>query len=85
MNIPHKIVNKLGYINNKPVLYDNEPARHKLLDLVGDIALIGKPIKGHIIAMRPGHKINNQLARLIRKDIIRQEVQAPLSTTENPL
>ncbi len=77
MNIPHKIVNKLGYINNKPVLYDNEPARHKLLDLVGDIALIGKPIKGHIIAMRPGHKINNQLARLIRKDIIRQEVQAP--------
>jgi UDP-3-O-[3-hydroxymyristoyl] N-acetylglucosamine deacetylase/3-hydroxyacyl-[acyl-carrier-protein] dehydratase len=84
MNIPHKIVNKLGYINNKPVLYDNEPARHKLLDLVGDIALIGKPIKGHIIAMRPGHKINNQLARLIRKDIIRQEVQAPLIDHRKP-
>lgn len=78
MNIPHKLVNKLGYINNKPILYDNEPARHKLMDLVGDIALIGKPLKGHIIATRPGHKINNKLARLIRKDIKRQEVQSPV-------
>ncbi|HEY5499764.1 MAG TPA: bifunctional UDP-3-O-[3-hydroxymyristoyl] N-acetylglucosamine deacetylase/3-hydroxyacyl-ACP dehydratase [Bacteroidales bacterium] len=78
MNIPHKLVNKLGYINNKPILYDNEPARHKLMDLIGDIALIGKPIKGHIIATRPGHKINNQLARLIRKELKKQDVQAPV-------
>jgi len=78
MNIPHKLVNKLGYINNKPILYDNEPARHKLMDLVGDIALIGKPLKGHIIATRPGHKINNQLARLIRKELKKQDVQAPV-------
>ncbi|MEA4839513.1 MAG: bifunctional UDP-3-O-[3-hydroxymyristoyl] N-acetylglucosamine deacetylase/3-hydroxyacyl-ACP dehydratase [Bacteroidales bacterium] len=84
MNIPHKLVNKLGYINNKPILYDNEPARHKLMDLVGDIALIGKPLKGHIIATRPGHKINNQLARLIRKDIKRQEVQAPVYNPDIP-
>jgi len=82
MNIPHKLVNQLGYINNKPILYDNEPARHKLMDLVGDIALIGKPLKGHIIATRPGHKINNQLARMIRKEVKRQEVQAPIYNPE---
>jgi len=78
MHIPHKLVNKLGYINNKPLKYDNEPARHKLLDLVGDIALIGKPLKGHIIATRPGHKINNQMAKLIRKEMKRVEVQCPI-------
>ena len=58
-------------------MFDNEPARHKLLDILGDIALIGKPIKGRIIATRPGHKINNQLARSIRKEMKRQEIQAP--------
>jgi len=78
MNIPHKLVNKLGYINNKPLFYDNEPARHKLMDLVGDIALIGKPLKGHIIATRPGHKINNQLAKLIRKELRKQDIQPPV-------
>lgn len=84
MNIPHKPVGKLGYINNTPLKYDNEPARHKLLDLVGDIALIGKPLKGHIIATRPGHKINNQMARLIRKEIKKQEIQAPIYSPEIP-
>jgi UDP-3-O-[3-hydroxymyristoyl] N-acetylglucosamine deacetylase / 3-hydroxyacyl-[acyl-carrier-protein] dehydratase len=77
MHIPHKLVNKLGYINDKPLKHDNEPARHKLLDLVGDIALIGKPLKGHIIATRPGHKINNQMAKLIRKEIKRTDIQCP--------
>ena len=76
MNVPHKHVDELGYINNKPLVFDNEPARHKLLDILGDIALIGKPIKGRIIATRPGHKINNQLARSIRKEMKRQEIQA---------
>lgn len=78
MGIEHKVVNELGYINNKPLVFVNEPARHKLLDIIGDIALIGKPIKGRIIATRPGHKINNQLARMIRKDIKQNDVQAPL-------
>lgn len=78
LNIPHKNIQDLGYINNKPLVFDNEPARHKLIDVIGDIALIGKPIKGGIIATRPGHKINNQLARLIRKDIKMNEVQAPV-------
>ena len=78
LNIPHKNVQELGYINNKPLVFDNEPARHKLIDVIGDIALIGKPICGRVIATRPGHKINNQLARMIRKDIKMNEVQAPV-------
>ncbi|GHT37419.1 bifunctional enzyme LpxC/FabZ [Bacteroidia bacterium] len=78
LNLPYKDVHGLGYINNTPLAFVNEPARHKLLDLVGDIALIGKPVKGRIIATRPGHKINNQLARIIRKDIKLNEVQAPV-------
>ena len=77
MKVPHKSTEQLGYINNSPLRFENEPARHKLLDLTGDIALIGKPLKGHIIATRPGHKINNQLARQIRAEIKRQEVRAP--------
>lgn len=84
MHIPHKLVNQLGYINNKPLKYDNEPARHKLMDLIGDLALIGKPLKGHIIATRPGHKINNQLARLIRKEIKKQDIQAPVYDPDVP-
>jgi UDP-3-O-[3-hydroxymyristoyl] N-acetylglucosamine deacetylase/3-hydroxyacyl-[acyl-carrier-protein] dehydratase len=63
---------------NKPLAFVNEPARHKLLDLLGDIALIGKPIVGRIIANCPGHKINNQFARIIRKDIKINDVQAPV-------
>ena len=78
VGIPHKDVCDLGYINNKPLVFDNEPARHKLIDVLGDLALIGKPIRGRIIATRPGHKINNQLARMIRKDIKLNEVQAPI-------
>lgn len=83
MHVPHKEVSHLGYINNKPLLFDNEPARHKLLDLVGDLALIGKPLRGHVIATRPGHKINNQMSRLIRKEIQHQEVQAPIYNPSN--
>lgn len=78
IGIPHKNIEDLGYVNNKPLVFDNEPARHKLIDVIGDIALIGKPIRGRIIATRPGHKINNQLARVIRKDIKLNDVQAPV-------
>ncbi|MDL2282707.1 bifunctional UDP-3-O-[3-hydroxymyristoyl] N-acetylglucosamine deacetylase/3-hydroxyacyl-ACP dehydratase [Parabacteroides sp. OttesenSCG-928-G06] len=78
MHLPHKNVQELGYINNKPLVFVNEPARHKLIDVIGDIALIGKPIRGRIIATRPGHKINNQMARTIRKDIKLNDVQAPV-------
>ncbi|MBS7343611.1 MAG: bifunctional UDP-3-O-[3-hydroxymyristoyl] N-acetylglucosamine deacetylase/3-hydroxyacyl-ACP dehydratase [Parabacteroides sp.] len=78
MNVPHQNIQELGYINNEPLVFDNEPARHKLLDVIGDIALIGKPIKGRVIATRPGHSINNKLARIIRKQIKLNDVQAPI-------
>jgi UDP-3-O-[3-hydroxymyristoyl] N-acetylglucosamine deacetylase/3-hydroxyacyl-[acyl-carrier-protein] dehydratase len=78
MGVPHMDASQLGYINHKPLVWDNEPARHKLLDIIGDMALIGKPIKGRIIATRPGHGINNKFARLIRKEIRLHEIQAPV-------
>lgn len=64
-----KDASHLGYIMNKPLLYPNEPARHKLLDVMGDIALTGHFIKGKIIANCPGHHINNLFARAIREKI----------------
>lgn len=78
LGVPYKDAAELGYLNNKSILYPNEPARHKLLDIIGDMALIGKPIKGRVIATRPGHKINNELARVVRKDIKFNEVQPPV-------
>ncbi len=78
MGVPHKNVNEFGYINNIPLTCDNEPARHKLLDVLGDIALIGRPLKGKIIATRPGHSLNTVFSKKIRKEIKRQDVQAPL-------
>ena len=78
MGVPHKNVSELGYINNKPLVYDNEPARHKLLDVLGDIALIGRPLKGRIIAVRPGHTINTTFSKMVRREIKRQDIQAPI-------
>ena len=78
VNVPRHDANELGYLNNRELEFPNEPARHKLLDIIGDMALVGKPIKGRVIAVRPGHKINNQLARLIRRDIKLNEVQPPI-------
>ncbi|MDL2215206.1 bifunctional UDP-3-O-[3-hydroxymyristoyl] N-acetylglucosamine deacetylase/3-hydroxyacyl-ACP dehydratase [Dysgonomonas sp. OttesenSCG-928-M03] len=78
LGIPHKDASELGYLNNRPIQFANEPARHKLLDIIGDMSLVGKPIKGRVIATRPGHKINNKLARLIRKQIKQNEVQPPI-------
>lgn len=77
MNVPRKQVSELGYLNNKPLAYKNEPARHKLLDLLGDLSLIGRPLKGRIVATKPGHTINTTLAKKIRKELRYQNVQAP--------
>ena len=86
MGVPHMDATKLGYINHIPLVHSNEPARHKLLDIIGDLALIGKPIKGRIIATRPGHTVNNKFARLIRKEIRLHEVQAPIyNPNEEPI
>jgi len=84
MGVTRKDASELGYIMNKPLVFSNEPARHKLLDIIGDIALIGKPILGRISAYCPGHKINNRFARMIRKDIKINEVQAPIYNPNIP-
>jgi UDP-3-O-[3-hydroxymyristoyl] N-acetylglucosamine deacetylase/3-hydroxyacyl-[acyl-carrier-protein] dehydratase len=55
-----------GFLNNARLRSQNEPARHKLLDIVGDLALVGAPLKGHILAARPGHGANVAFAKLIR-------------------
>ncbi len=64
---PKVEVKEEGILNNTELRHPNEPARHKLLDLVGDLALVGKPIKAQILAARPGHASNVEFAKLIRK------------------
>ena len=78
LKVPHMDAKKIGYIQHKPLMWENECTRHKLLDIIGDMALIGKPIKGRIVATRPGHTINNKFARLMRKEIRKHEIQAPI-------
>lgn len=78
MNSPRREVSTFGYINTRPLTHDNEPARHKVIDLIGDISLIGRPLKGKVIATKPGHTINAVLTKKLRSDIKRQEVQAPV-------
>lgn len=84
MNAPHKNVTEFGYVNEKPLTSDNEPARHKLMDVLGDISLIGRPLKGKIIATRPGHSINTTFSKKIRQEIKRQELQAPVYNPSLP-
>jgi len=69
-----------GILNNTELRYPNEPARHKLLDIMGDMALVGHPIKGKIVATRPGHYANTRLAK-----IIRQEMKKTLSKHDIPV
>lgn len=63
----------IGTLNHTELAFENEPARHKLLDIVGDLALVGKPIKAHILAARPGHSGNIQFAKVLREQIKKQE------------
>ncbi|MBR4565335.1 MAG: bifunctional UDP-3-O-[Prevotella sp.] len=77
IGVEHRDATELGYIQHKPLVWENECTRHKLLDIIGDMALIGKPIKGRIIATRPGHTINNKFARQMRAEIRKHEIQAP--------
>jgi len=78
MHVPHQNVSEFGYINNRPLSFENEPARHKLLDVMGDLALIGRPIKGHIIATKPGHTLNTALSKKVRMMLRKTPVQAPV-------
>jgi UDP-3-O-[3-hydroxymyristoyl] N-acetylglucosamine deacetylase/3-hydroxyacyl-[acyl-carrier-protein] dehydratase len=68
-NRPGITTHKAGVLNNTELRYPNEPARHKLLDIVGDLALVGQPIKGKVVATRPGHFANTRLAKIVRQEI----------------
>lgn len=63
----------IGVLNSLKLQFENEPARHKLLDIVGDLALVGRPIKAHILAARPGHSGNTRFAKVLKEQIKKQE------------
>lgn len=73
LGLEKQTINTNGLINNTELLFQNELARHKLLDLIGDLAILGKPIQGKIIAIKPGHKINNDFTRMLKKRVIDQK------------
>jgi UDP-3-O-[3-hydroxymyristoyl] N-acetylglucosamine deacetylase / 3-hydroxyacyl-[acyl-carrier-protein] dehydratase len=78
-NKPKVEVLKEGILNNLELHFTNEPARHKLLDVVGDLTLVGTRIKGHVIASRPGHHANTSFARLIK-----HHIKAELAQPDTP-
>ena len=80
-NKPSIEVREEGILNNVELRYSNEPARHKLLDVIGDLALIGKRIRGKVIAKKPGHFINTEFAKKI-SDIIEKEENLELKKKE---
>lgn len=86
MKVPHMHLGSLGYINPKPLAWDNEPARHKVMDVIGDLALIGRPIQGRVVAIRPGHTVNNKFTRMVRHEVKHTEIQAPIyNPNETPV
>jgi UDP-3-O-[3-hydroxymyristoyl] N-acetylglucosamine deacetylase/3-hydroxyacyl-[acyl-carrier-protein] dehydratase len=68
-NRPGISTHTAGVLNNTELRYPNEPARHKLLDIMGDLALVGHPIKGKVVATRPGHYANTRLAKVMRQEM----------------
>lgn len=83
MSVQRMKVSELGYINPQPLKWDNEPARHKLMDVIGDLALIGRPIKGRVVAVRPGHTINSKFTKMVRKEVRHTEIQSPYYNPNN--
>ncbi len=76
----------IGVLNSTKLKFENEPARHKLLDIVGDLALIGKPIKAHILGARTGHSGNVRFAKILKDQIKKQEKQGKqFDLTKEPL
>ncbi len=81
----------IGVLNSLKLQFENEPARHKLLDIVGDLALVGKPIKAHILGARPGHSGNVRFAKVLKEQIKKQDksgkyfdlTKEPLYTTQD--
>ncbi len=77
LNKPTVEVTKTGILNNLELYFQNEPARHKLLDVIGDLTLAGRPLKAHIIARRPGHYSNVKFARAIRDHVLNERKLTP--------
>jgi UDP-3-O-[3-hydroxymyristoyl] N-acetylglucosamine deacetylase/3-hydroxyacyl-[acyl-carrier-protein] dehydratase len=76
----------IGVLNSSKLQYENEPARHKLLDIVGDLALIGRPLKAHILGARPGHSGNVRFAKVLKDQIKKQEgAGKTFDLTKDPL
>ncbi|MCE3295861.1 MAG: UDP-3-O-[3-hydroxymyristoyl] N-acetylglucosamine deacetylase [Crocinitomicaceae bacterium] len=79
-------VQGIGVLNSSKLKFENEPARHKLLDIVGDLALVGRPIKAHILGARPGHSGNVRFAKVLKEQIKKQEKQGrQFDLTKEPL
>jgi len=74
-NKPKVAVQPEGVLNNIELRFQNEPARHKLLDMVGDLMLVGMPVKARIIASRPGHHANTEFAKILRKAIKKEALK----------
>ena len=87
-NKPSVKVLRKGILNNVDLYFENEPARHKLLDVVGDLNLTGQRLNAHIIAKRPGHKSNVEFAKMIKQYIVEKEQKRfdpPFNLTKKPL
>ncbi|RLD69338.1 MAG: UDP-3-O-[3-hydroxymyristoyl] N-acetylglucosamine deacetylase [Bacteroidetes bacterium] len=84
---PRVKVKDRGILNDEDLIFPNEPARHKLLDLLGDLALVGVPIKGKILATRPGHSSNVEFAKKIKRVIKKKRGKniAPVLDMSNPV
>ncbi|MFA5575118.1 MAG: bifunctional UDP-3-O-[3-hydroxymyristoyl] N-acetylglucosamine deacetylase/3-hydroxyacyl-ACP dehydratase [Brumimicrobium sp.] len=79
-------ISGIGTLNNYKMKFENEPARHKLLDIIGDLALVGKPIKAHILAARPGHAGNTGFAKVLKEQIKKQKNEPrQFDLTKEPL
>jgi UDP-3-O-[3-hydroxymyristoyl] N-acetylglucosamine deacetylase/3-hydroxyacyl-[acyl-carrier-protein] dehydratase len=76
-NKPKVEVQTEGILNNIKLHHKNEPARHKLLDVIGDLALVGKPIKAQILAARPGHAANVEFAKKLKKSMLKRKANIP--------
>lgn len=80
----HIAVKTQGILNNIDLYYDNECARHKLLDVVGDLTLAGRHIKGRIIATKPGHGPNTKMAKLLKHSWVHSKTEAPVYDVNKP-
>jgi len=80
LSYPHDVpLGKTGILNDTPLRFDNEPVRHKVVDLIGDLSLIGGPLKAHVLAARSGHKANIEVAGKIRAQVQKKEISRKYS------